>query len=73
MVFFKFVDLYHNKAVSCDMLGRILQFILLPCFILCIKNGHKEQLLCTFIKSDENIISVVLNKVSTCFLVNTKI
>lgn len=70
MVFFKFIDLYNKKTVSGDILGKILQYLILPCFAISCKNGEKEQLLCSFIKSDENVIGVILNKVSTIFLNN---
>lgn len=67
MVFFKFVDLYQKKGINCDILGKILHYLILPCFSLCYKNGEKEKLLCTYTKSDENIIGAILNKVSCCF------
>jgi len=68
MVFFKFVDLYQKRTVNTDILGKILQYIILPCFSMCYKKGEKQQLLCTYNKSEENIISVVLNKVCICTL-----
>lgn len=63
MVFFKFIDLYQKKGVNSDILGKILHYLILPCFSMCYKNGEKEQLLCTVVKSDENIIETVIDKV----------
>jgi len=71
MVFFKFIELYQKRTVNTDILGKILQFIILPCFSMSYKNGEKQQLLCTFAKTDENIIAVVLNKVSISFFKNS--
>lgn len=68
MVFFKFIELYQKKGVNGDIIGKILQYLILPCFSMCYKNGEKEQLLCTFSKTDENIIAVVLNKVSNVLI-----
>lgn len=67
MVFFKFLDLYLQNTVNGDILGKILQYLILPGFAMSYKNGEKEPLLCSFIKSDENIITVILNKVSNIF------
>lgn len=64
-IFFKFMELYQSKDISDDILGRILQYLILPSFSFCYKQGLKEQLLCKFTNPDENIIGVVLNKV--CF------
>lgn len=66
-VFFKFVDLYPKRGSNNEILGKVLQYLILPCFSMCYKNGEKEQLLCTYTKSDENIIGTILNKVSNCF------
>ncbi|XP_029341770.1 transformation/transcription domain-associated protein isoform X2 [Acyrthosiphon pisum] len=63
MVFFKFIELYQKRTANTDILGKILQYIILPCFSMCYKKGEKQQLLCTLGKIDENIIGVVLNKI----------
>lgn len=73
MVFFKFIELYQKRTANTDILGKILQYIILPCFSMCYKKGEKQQLLCTLGKIDENIIGVVLNKVSISFLKNSKL
>lgn len=67
MVFFKFIELYQKKGVNSDILGKILQYLILPCFSNCYKKGEKEQLLCTFTKTEDNLIIVILNKVSYLF------
>lgn len=67
MVFFKFIDLYQKKGINGDILGKILQYLILPCFSMCYKNGEKEQLLCVHGKPDENIIGIVLSKVYSHF------
>lgn len=63
-MFFKFIDLYPKKGINSDVLGKVLQNLILPCFSTCFKNGEKDELLCIHSKSDENIIGVVLSKVS---------
>ncbi|XP_025202207.1 transcription-associated protein 1-like [Melanaphis sacchari] len=63
IVFFQFIELYQKKNANIDILGKILQYIILPCFSVSYKKGEKQQLLCTFTKSNENIIGVVLNKI----------
>lgn len=67
MVFYKFIDLYQKRTVNTDILGKILQYIILPCFSMCYKKGEKQQLLHTP-KAEDNIIGIVLNKVSIFFL-----
>lgn len=67
MVFFKFIELYQKRTMNTDILGKILQYIILPCFSMCYKKGEKQQLLNTS-KSEENIIGIVLNKVSISFI-----
>lgn len=62
-VFFKFIDLYPKTGINTDILGKVLQYLILPCFSICYKNGEKDKLLCTNSKTEENIIGVVLNKV----------
>lgn len=65
-LFFKFIDLYQKKGVNSDILGKILQYLILPCFSLCYKNGEEEKLLCTQTKSNDNIIGIILSKVCYC-------
>lgn len=67
-VFFEFVDLYQKVNTNKVILRNILQFIILPCFAVCYKNGEKEKLLHGSEDSDENIIEIFLNKVSKLFL-----
>lgn len=62
MVFYKFIDLYQKRTVNTDILGKILQYIILPCFSMCYKKGEKQQLLHTP-KAEDNIIGIVLNKI----------
>jgi len=53
--------------MNTDILGKILQYIILPCFSMCYKKGEKQQLLYAS-KPEENIIGIVLNKVSISFI-----
>ncbi|XP_050420275.1 transformation/transcription domain-associated protein-like [Adelges cooleyi] len=63
-VFFHFINLYQNKTAHNDILSNILQYIILPCFFKCYKEGEKEVLLlCSSKNSNENIIQVFLDKV----------
>lgn len=73
LVFFQFIELYQKKNANVDILGKILQYIILPCFSMSYKKGEKQQLLCTFTKTNENIIGVVLNKVNISFFYNFKL
>lgn len=62
-LFFNFIELYQKKGVNNDILGKIFQYLILPCFSLCYKNGEQEKLLCTQTKSNDNIIGIILSKV----------
>lgn len=73
IVFFQFIELYQKKNANVDILGKILQYIILPCFSMSYKKGEKQQLLCTFTKTNENIIGVVLNKVIISFFYDFKL
>jgi len=73
LVFFQFIELYQKKNANVDILGKILQYIILPCFSMSYKKGEKQQLLCTFTKTNENIIGVVLNKVIISFFYDFKL
>lgn len=73
LVFFQFIELYQKKNANVDVLGKILQYIILPCFSMSYKKGEKEQLLCTFAKTNENIIGVILNKVNISFFYTFKL
>lgn len=48
-----------------DILGKILQYLILPSFTWCYENGEKDKLLRGTENSSENIIDGVLNKVNT--------
>jgi len=70
LVFFQFIELYSKKGINSDILGKVLQYLILPCFSKCYKIGQKEELLCMHSKPDENIIGVILNKVIVFININ---
>ncbi|VVC36854.1 Hypothetical protein CINCED_3A003660 [Cinara cedri] len=61
-IVFKFIDLYHNKGANSDLLGRTLQYLILPSLSMCYKKGENEKL-CKFTNPDENILGIILNKI----------
>lgn len=60
--FFKFVELYQTPNVCEELVAKILQFIIIPCFSVCFECGKGDQLI---LGSDgHNIVSVFINDVS---------
>nr|XP_018903777.1 PREDICTED: transformation/transcription domain-associated protein isoform X3 [Bemisia tabaci] len=59
--FFKFVELYQTPNVCEELVAKILQFIIIPCFSVCFECGKGDQLI---LGSDgHNIVSVFINDV----------
>lgn len=67
MMFFKFINVYQRKDVNGDIIGKILQYLILPSFSMYYKNGEKDRFLCKHGNPDENIIGIILSKVYSYF------
>jgi len=65
--FFRFVDLFKNPAISDDLKAKILQLVLIPCFVVGFERGEGEKLVGSPISPDsdnpENVVSAFINKV----------
>lgn len=71
--FFRFVELFPLGDMSQELKAKVLQLILIPCFAVSFERGETNKLVggppMPYQDSSDNVVSVFINKVSSCYLI----